>query len=70
MFLEYEKKLYLSFLCKFILVVFRDGKMEEERSQIDTAALSEEAKIEIQKFNGNKNWLGGYKHKVNETGNL
>jgi hypothetical protein len=51
-------------------VVFRDGKMEEERSQIDTAALSEETKIEIQKFNGNKNWLGGYKHKVNETGNL
>ena len=28
----------------------------------------EPVKLDIEKFTGTKNWLGGYRHKVNETG--
>ena len=28
----------------------------------------EQTKVDIEKFSGTKNWLGGFRHKVNETG--
>lgn len=41
---------------------------EAPSAELETEAPVEPTKVDIQKFAGSKNWLGGYRHKVNETG--
>jgi len=45
----------------------REVEAEEAPSQEQEEPTVEQIKVEIEKFVGRKNWLGGYKHKVKET---